>query len=137
VVAATALARTNALQNTIWQRALPLLAGMPPPLAATFASALGDMSNASLEQRYATESRTPAETLLGLLIGAMLAAGALGYQLGLSSRRHLVLSLLLLLMVSGGMMMIVDFNAPQGGFIHVDPAPLTWTIQSFKSGPPL
>jgi len=39
-----------------------------------------------------------------------------------------------LLMLSGAMVMIIDFNRPRGGFIHVDSAPLEWTIQGFASG---
>jgi hypothetical protein len=133
--AAAPLARTDALQNAIWQQALPVLAGMPPPLAAMLASTLTDMFSAGLAQRYAIESRTPNETLLGLQLGAMLAAGALGYQMGLAAGRQLVLTLLLLLMLSGAMVMIVDFNRPYGGFIHVNPAPFEWTIRGFV-GPP-
>jgi hypothetical protein len=133
--AAAPLARTDALQNAIWQQALPVLAGMPPPLAAMLASTLTDMFSASLVQHYAIESRTPNETLLGLQLGAMLAAGALGYQMGLAGRRQLVLTLLLLLMLSGAMVMIVDFNRPYGGFIHVNPAPFEWTIRGFGSPP--
>jgi hypothetical protein len=133
--AAAQLARTDTLQNAIWQQALPVLAGMPPPLAAMLASTLTDMFSASLAGRYAIESRTPNETLLGLQLGAMLAAGALGYQLGLADRRHLGLTLLLLLMLSGAMVMIVDFNRPYGGLIRVNPAPFEWTIRSFGSPP--
>ena len=132
---AAALTRADSLQSVIWQRALPVFAGMPPPWASTLASSVNDMFSASLAQRYSMESRTPSETLLGLLLGAMLAAGALGYQIGLAGRRQLVLSLLLFLMVSGAMVMIVDFNRPIGGFIHVDPAPLIWTIRGFATGP--
>jgi hypothetical protein len=129
--AAPPLARTDVLQNAIWQQALPVVAGMPAPLAAALASSINDMFSASLVRRYAIESRTPNETLLGLQLGAMLAAGALGYQMGLAARRQLVLTLLLLLMLSGAMAMIVDFNRPYGGLIHVNPAPFEWTIRSF------
>ncbi len=134
--AAAALARIDRLQNAIWQRTLPVLAGMPPSLASVLASSLNNMFSAGLVQRYSMESRVPMETLLGLLLAAMLAAGALGYQMGLAGRRQLVLTLLLFLMVSGAMVMIVDFNRPQGGFIHVDTAPLVWTIQGFAPSPP-
>jgi hypothetical protein len=134
--ATTPLQRTDALQSAIWQRALPVLAGMPPPVAALLASTLTDMFSASLVQRYAMESRTPGETVLGLQLGAMLAAGALGYQMGLAGRRQLVLTLLLLLMLSGAIMMIVDFNRPYGGFIRVDPAPFQWTIRGFGHDAP-
>jgi hypothetical protein len=130
------LARANTLQNEIWQSALPLLPAMPAPLASELVSSLNDMFDAELVQRYSMESRVPNETMLGLLVGAVLAVGALGYQMGLAGRRQLVLALLLLLMVSGAMAMIIDFNQPSTGFIHVNPAPLEWTIQGFAPGPP-
>jgi hypothetical protein len=129
--AAPLLARTDVLQNAILQQALPVVAGMPPPLGAALMSSINDMFSASLAQRYAIESRTPNETLLGLQLGAMLAAGALGYQMGLAARRQLTLTLLLFLMLSGAMVMIVDFNRPYSGFIRVNSAPFEWTIRSF------
>lgn len=55
--------------------------------------------------------------------------------MGLAGRRQLVLTLLLLVMVSGAMVMIIDFNRPRGGFIHVDTMPLAWTIEGFASSP--
>lgn len=128
------LARGDALQNEIWQHTLPVLAVMPPPLAAALGTSINDMFSASLAQRYATESQTPTETLMGLLIGTMLACGALGYQMGLSGRRHLVLALLLFVMLSGAMVMIVDFNTPYDGFIQVSARPLIWTINGFATG---
>src|SRR5271156_1095554 len=82
-VAAEALAHTNTLQNEIWQRTLPVLGGMPPTLASALVSSLNDMFDASLVQRYSMESRAPTETMTVLLAGAMIAVGALGYQMGL------------------------------------------------------
>jgi hypothetical protein len=133
--AASALAHTNALQNLIWQRILPVLGGMPPPLASALISSINDMFDAGVVQRYSMESRVPTETMMGLLLGGLSAVGALGYQMGLAGRRQLVLSLLLLLMISGAMAMIIDFNRPSDGFIHVNPAPLEWTIQGFAASP--
>jgi hypothetical protein len=74
--------------------------------------------------------------MLVLLAGAMLAVGALGYQMGLGGRRQLVLAVLLLLMMSGAMVMIIDFNRPRLGLTRINPAPLVWTIQGFGSAPP-
>ncbi len=131
--ATVALAHTNTLQNAIWRSTLPVFAAMPPTLAPALVSSLNDMFDASLVQRYSMESGAPTEIMLMLLGGAMLAVGALGYQMGLAGRRQLMLALLLLVMVSGAMVMIIDFNRPRGGFIHVDSAPLEWTIQGFVS----
>ncbi len=133
---AAALARTNALQTAIWQRTLPVLTEMPPPLASALLSSLNDMFDASLAERYAIESRVPTETALMLLAGAMLAIGSLGYQMGLAGRRQIVLSLLLIAMLSGGMMLIIDFNRPRDGLTRVDTAPLVWTIQGFAPRSP-
>ena len=46
--AAPPLARTDVLQNAIWQQALPVVAGMPPPLAAVLMSSINDMFSARL-----------------------------------------------------------------------------------------
>jgi hypothetical protein len=133
--AAAALARADTLQNEIWQHLLPLITGMPPTSASALASSLDNMAGSSLVQRYSMESEAPTETLLMLLAGAMLAAGALGYQTGLAGRRQLVLTFLLLVMLSGAMVMILDFNRARGGFIHVDTIPFRWTIEGFVSNP--
>jgi hypothetical protein len=73
--ATAALAHANMLQNEIWQSALPLLPAMPAPLASVFVSSLNDMFDAELVQRYSMEGRVPTETMLGLLLGAVLAVG--------------------------------------------------------------
>jgi hypothetical protein len=134
--AAAALVRTNALQTDIWRRMLPLLSAMPAPLASALVSSVNDMFDASLAQQTAMESRVPAETELMLLGGAMLAIGALGYQMGFTGRRQLVLALLLLAMLSGGMVLVIDFNRPRSGLTRVDTAPLVWTIQGFAPASP-
>jgi len=134
--AAAEITRTNALQTRIWQGTLPALEGMPAPLAGVFVNSLNDMFDANLAQRYAFESRVPTETELMLLVGAMLAVGALGYQIGLGGRRQLPLAVLLLVMLSGAMDVIVDLNRPRLGFLQVDSAPLVWTIQGFAPASP-
>jgi hypothetical protein len=73
--AATAIGETNRLQGQIWQRTLPVLQGMPAPLAGVLVSSLNDMFDANLAERWAFESRVPTETQLTLLVGAMLAIG--------------------------------------------------------------
>ena len=61
---------------------------------------------------------------------------ALGYQLGLVGARYPILVSLLLLMWTGALTLIVDLNRPRLGSIHVDPAPLIWTIESFTPSSP-
>ena len=131
---AALLARTSTQQNEIWQQTLAAAKTMPGPLAGVLINAVNDMIDASLEQRYALESRVPVETSSMLLVAALLTVGALGYQMGLGGQRHFVLTLLLLLMLSSGMGLIVDLSQPRHGFTRVDTEPLIWTIQGFGSG---
>ena len=130
-----ALARTNTLQSEIWARALKLLPDMQPPLAASLIASLNDMFDANLSQRFALESRVPLETMLGLLAGATLAIGALGFQVGLTGKRHPLLGALLIGMLTGGMLLVVDLSRARLGFMRVDTAPLDWTLQGFAPGP--
>lgn len=129
------LASTAELQGRIWRDAMALAPTIPPPFATSLVTAINDMFDASLSQRYAIESRPPIETSLMLLLGAMLTVGGLGYQMGLTGYRHLVLALLLLAMLTGGIMLIVDFSRPRLGFTQIDTRPLIWTIQGFTPTP--
>jgi hypothetical protein len=133
---AAEVARTNALQNEIWRQALAIRATMPPQFAMALISSLNDMFDASLVDRYALESRVPAETSLMLLVVAILSIGAVGYQLGLSGQQQHVLGLLFLMMLSGGLTLVVDLSQPNLGFSRVDTTPMLWTIQGFRPGAP-
>jgi hypothetical protein len=103
----------------------------PTPVTAALQAALNDMFDASLANRFAFDSRTPSHLPLMLLVGAVLAIGALGFQIGVSGPRPKLLLGLMLLMWTGGVVLIVDLNEPRVGLIHVDPAPLVWTVQGF------
>lgn len=129
------LARTNALQTEIWQQASLLARRMPTPVTASLVAALNDMIDASLTQRFAFANRAPAVLLLGVLVGSLLTAGAMGYLLGATGTRQVALAALGLAMWAGGILVIVDFNHARLGGIQVDPAPLEWTIQGFGHGP--
>jgi hypothetical protein len=99
-------------------------------------TALIEMSDEALAQRFAFDSRVPPTLTWMLLLGALLAMGAMGYQFGLAGARHPVLVSLLLAMWTGGMALIMDLNQPRLGSIRVDPAPLVWTIQGFAAPSP-
>jgi hypothetical protein len=125
------LARTNALQTQMWDLATGLARRVPTPITATLVNALNDMFDASLSQRFAFNSRIPSSLSWILLVGSLLAIGAMGYQLAATGSRQPVLSVLSLLMWAGAMVLIVDLNRARLGTIRVDPAPLVWTIEGF------
>jgi hypothetical protein len=127
------IARTNAMQTEIWQALRPVIQREPTPITAGLETSVNDMFDASLLSRFAFDSRTPRHLPLMLLVGAVLAIGALGFQIGVSGPRPLMLMALMLAMWTGGLLLIVDLNRPRVGLIRVDPAPLVWTIQGFES----
>jgi hypothetical protein len=130
------IARTNALQTEIWTKAQAVAARAPTAVTATLINALNDMFDQSLAQRFAFEGKIPSNLAWMLLIGSVLAIGAMGFQLGLAGTRQVLLMALLLLMWAGALMLIADMNQPRAGAIRVDPAPLLWTIQGFGPGNP-
>ncbi|MGH8129070.1 MAG: hypothetical protein ACRETC_12050 [Gammaproteobacteria bacterium] len=133
---AALLARTSALQTEIWQLATKLARRTPTPITVALIAALNDMFDASLAQRFAFASRIPTSLAWAILVGSMLTVGAMGYLLGETGSRQVALSVLSLLMWAGAMVLIIDLNRARLGSIHVDPAPLIWTIQGFGSGAP-
>ena len=133
------IARTGEEQAAIWKLATSLGRRAPTPITATLITALNEMFDASLSQRFAFDGQVPSDMLTMLFLGSVIAIGALGFQMGLAGARQPVLSSLLLLMWTGGMVMTVDLNRPRLGNIRVDSAPLQWTlkeIQERRIGPP-
>jgi len=129
------IARTSALQQEIWQHLKLLVQREPTPVTASRIAALNDVFDAALSNRFAFDSRTPAHLPLMLLVGAILAIGALGFQIGVSGHRPLMLMALMLMMCTGGLLLITDLNRPRIGMIRVNPAPLVWTIEGFDAMP--
>jgi hypothetical protein len=128
-------AQTGEQQQKIWALVTSVARKSPTPVSATLISAVNDMIDASLSQRFAFETHVPGHMIYILAGGSLIAIAALGYQLGLVGYRQPVLTSLLLLMWTGGIVMTVDLNRPRLGDIRVETSPLVWTIEGFK-GPP-
>jgi hypothetical protein len=129
------IARQNKLQAQIWEAVQVVARRDPSWNTAALISAVIDMFNAARSERFAFESEVPADLSWMLMGGSLLAIGAMGYHLGASGSRHMVLTSLLLVMWAGGMVLIADLDRPRIGVIRVDPAPLQWTIQGFSRAP--
>jgi hypothetical protein len=125
------IAQQEALQAQIWQAVETVDRAQPSTSTFALAAAVIEMFNAAQTERFAFESRVPANMSWMLMGGSLLAIGAMGYHFGASGSRHLVLTSLLLVMWAGGMALIADLNRPRIGAIRVDPAPLVWTIKTF------
>ncbi len=130
------LARTSESQSRMWQLATDLARRAPTPITASLITALNDMFDASLSQRFTFASRLPMVFAWALMLGAVLAAGAMGYLLGTTGFRQMLLSGLSLLMWAGAVVLIADINRARLGSIRADAAPLIWTLEGFGPTPP-
>ncbi len=128
------LAETATLQTNMWNKATDLARRVPTPISASLITALNEMFDASLAQRFAFTTRVPPSLEWTLLAGSILAVGAMGYQLGATGSRQAILSVLSLLMWAGALVLILDFDRARQGTIRVDSAPLVWTIEGFGAG---
>jgi len=133
---AALLVRREALEDRIWGLEQTVAQNDPTPVTTALVTALNEMFDSALAQRFAFDSRVPPTLSWMLLCGSLLAISAMGYQFGLTGARHPVLVSLLLVMWTGGMVLITDLNRPRLGAIRVDPAPLIWTIEGFKPPSP-
>jgi hypothetical protein len=127
------IVQKDTLQRQIWQPVQTVARNQASTTTAALVTAVIEMFNAAQMERFAFESRVPANMSWMLMAGSLLAIGAMGYHFGASQSRHMVLTSLLLVMWAGGMVLIADLNRPRIGAIRVDPAPLMWTIRNFNA----
>jgi hypothetical protein len=125
------IARKEALQTQLWHAVQTLDRELTSMATSSLAGAVIEMFNVAHTERFAFESRVPANMSWMLMAGSVLAIGAMGYHFGASGSRHIVLTSLLLVMWAGGMSLIADLNRPRIGAIRVDPAPLLWVLREF------
>ena len=115
--------------DEIWRHTGEVARAAPTPITASLISALNEMFDSAQAQRFAFLGEAPAMMLEMMMLGAMLAIGALGYETGLHGPRQPVLTSLLLVMWTAGMVLTLDLNRPRLGAIGVDARPLVWTIE--------
>jgi hypothetical protein len=125
------IARKDDIQAQIWKVMEGIAADQDVTKTSALATAVIEMFNAARSERFAFDSRVPADMSWMLMAGSLLAIGAMGYYLGTSGSRHFTLTSLLLVMWAGGMVLIADLNRPRIGVIRVDPQPLQWAIGDF------
>jgi hypothetical protein len=89
------VAQRDALQDQIWRPVQTVARRDPSPVTTALITALNEMFDSALAQRFALQSRVPPTVSWMLFWGAVLAIGAMGYQFGLAGDRYPVLVLLL------------------------------------------
>lgn len=127
-------ARTSQLTKEILEQVIQAARKAPTPITATLVTAVDEMFDSAQAQRFAFLDETPTAILDMMILGAIIAIGAMGYETGLRGPRQPVLTSLLLVMWAGGMVMTIDLNQARLGAIHVDARPLEWILQEIDEG---
>lgn len=126
--------RTNALQTEIWGHLAALVRERQDPATVALMTALNETFDMTTAERFALESRLPAQLIWLLLVMALITMAALGYQLGLRGAGPLRgPSILLIVMWTVIIMTILDLAAPRLGSVRTSTAPLTWTLEGMQA----
>lgn len=128
---ATALERSNAIQEALWQQAKAVVAkdtAMVP--TGIFIQTLNEMIDNQEKRLTAARNQVPAIVLMSLYGVAFIALGFSGYATGLGTRRSRLPIYIMTLLVAGVILLIQDLDRPGTGFVKVSQQPMIDTANS-------
>ncbi len=131
---AAAIDRSNALQQALWQQAMAVAAkdnGMVP--TGLFIQALNDMIDDQERRSTALRNRVPNIVMLALFGMAAIASAFAGYASGLEARRTRLPIYISGFLITGVILLILDLDRPNVGFIEVSQQPMIDTAASIAS----
>jgi hypothetical protein len=120
-----ALARSNTLVETLWQRTKTMAAqdtGLVP--TGLFIQALNDMIDSQEIRLTVVRNRVPDAVLLMLYLVAVIAAAFTGYASGQETKRSLVPIVIIGVLLSVVILQIQDLDRPRSGLIRVNQQPM-------------
>ena len=131
---AAAIDRSNALQEALWQQAMAVAAkdnGLVP--TGLFIQALNDMIDNQERRLTALRNRVPNIVMLALFGMAVIASAFAGYASGLEVRRTRLPIYIAGSLIVGVILLILDLDRPNTGFIEVSQQPIIDTAASIAS----
>jgi len=129
-----AIARSNAIQEALWQQAQAAAAkdaGMVP--TGLFIQTLNEMIDNQEKRITAARNRVPNIVLIALYGIATVASAFTGYASGLEARRLRLPVYLTGILVSTVILLIQDLDRPNTGFITVSQQPMVDTAASIAA----
>jgi hypothetical protein len=128
------VARSVALQTSLWQQATAVMAENPQSLASyQFVKSLNEMNNIHETRLTHLRNHVPSAVIVMLIGTAMVAMGFTGYNAGvIGARRHMsayIMTLTIALLI----MLVVDLDRPDRGVVNV---PVQALVDALGSIPP-
>ena len=129
-----AVARSNALQEALWQLAKTVAAKDPAVVpSGLFIQTLNEMIDDQGKRLAALRSKVPNIVLIALYGAAAVAGAFAGYASGLRSRSSRIPVYVTILLVSAVILLIQDLDRPRAGFITVSQQPMIDAAASIAS----
>jgi hypothetical protein len=126
-----------ALLDSLWNTATAAVAhGPDSPVTALFIQSLNEVIDLDEERITAGRNRIPGAIWGGLLVLTIFAMATVGYQFGLSGVRGWVGVILLMMAFTLVILLIVDLDRAQSGFIQVSQQPIIDLVETLGSGTP-
>jgi hypothetical protein len=133
---AAALARSNAIQEALWQEATAVAAKDPAMVpTGLFIQTLNEMIDDHENRLTAMRNRVPNIVLLALYATAVIASAFTGYASGLETRRSRVPMYVMGVLVAAVILLIQDLDRPGQGFVTVSQQPMIDTAASLAGYP--
>jgi hypothetical protein len=122
---AEATARSEELQNLLWQQAVGAAAAQADSvMTGLFITSLNEVIDVHATRLVAVRNRIPDVIWMFLFLTAILGMASTGYHTGLTGSRRTVAVIFLTLAFSGAMTLIADLDRPRVGFLRVPQQPM-------------
>lgn len=133
-----AIVKSEQIQNQLWSRAIDISKDnrvSSPAIVSLFLSSLNEMIDLHAKRLAAFENRVPQIVLLLLFICGAMTVLVTGYGCGLSERRNLIPAAMMSIILVMVILVIMDLDRPEQGFIKVSQQSLIRLQQSLNTGP--
>lgn len=128
--------RSDQLQDKLWLRAVDMAKkNAASPIAALFLDSLNNMIDLQTKRLAAVRNRVPEIILLLLYIFAGFSILITGYVSGLRDRRNSLMMFTIVGLLTLFLVVIVDLDRPQRGFIKVSQESMVRLQQMLNAGP--
>lgn len=133
---AQGITKSEELQDQLWAEAVAVAKQNPnSEVVGLFITSLNEVIDLHTKRMsVGVHFRLPIIIWSVLYFVAILAIGSVGYQIGLFHARYIVITLLLILTFSSVLILIVDLDRPQEGFIKVNQQPLIDLMDKINRG---
>jgi hypothetical protein len=131
-----AIVKSEQLHNQLWLRAVDISKKVSSPIIVLlFLNSLNEMIDLHDERMSAFENRVPKMVLILLFICGTITVLVTGYGCGLGNRRNFVPAAMMSIILAMVILVIMDLDRPERGFIRVSQQSLTRLQQSLNPGP--